>query len=294
MEPSEDIKISVIIPHYEDLAALRKCLDALDRQTLPRSHFEIVVADNASPCGLAAVDAAVAGRAKLVLQAVKGAGPARNAAVAAAKGSLLAFTDSDCVPDRDWLSKGLDAAQSVDIVGGRVEVIAPADGERNGAQAFESVFAFDNKHYVERKGFSVTANLFCSRALFEATGPFRVGMSEDLEWCHRARRAGFSIGYAADVKVSHPARKDWPQLLAKWRRIQSETYALQSPTLRNKGRWLARAWAMPVSIVAHAPKIWSSTALASSGERWRALACLIRLRMWRMADAHRLAFGLRR
>jgi glycosyltransferase involved in cell wall biosynthesis len=76
---------SVIVPHYNDLARLDQCLAALlDQRTAGR--FEIIVADNASPCGLAEVERVIAGRARLGCCAEKGAGPARNAGVAAANG----------------------------------------------------------------------------------------------------------------------------------------------------------------------------------------------------------------
>ncbi|MFW5899467.1 MAG: glycosyltransferase family 2 protein, partial [Jiangellaceae bacterium] len=87
-----------------------------------------------------------------------------------------------------------------DAVGGRVEVFHEDEGAgpstgprtvpRTGAQAFEAVFAFENRAYVERKGFSVTANLVTRRAVFEDVGPFRPGLSEDLDWCARARARG--------------------------------------------------------------------------------------------------------
>jgi glycosyltransferase involved in cell wall biosynthesis len=76
-------KVSVIIPHYRDLARLDKCLTALGRQTYPRDCIEIIVADNASPEGETAVAAAIAGRSRLVVVREKGAGLARNGGVAA-------------------------------------------------------------------------------------------------------------------------------------------------------------------------------------------------------------------
>ena len=83
--------VSVIVPHYQDLDGLALCLAALDAQTYPRDRFEIVIADNNSPCGLEAVEKVIAGRAKLVSVLEKGAGPARNGAVAASRGEVLAF-----------------------------------------------------------------------------------------------------------------------------------------------------------------------------------------------------------
>lgn len=279
------LRISVIVPHYHDLPSLDRCLTALAAQTFPTAEREIVVADNASPEGLAAVEAVVAGRARVVLATERGAGPARNAGVAASTAPLLAFTDADCVPEPGWLAAGLAALDHHALVGGKMYVI-PSSGPASGAEGFERVFAFQNERYVREVGFTVTANLFCPRAVFDRTGPFRVGVSEDIEWCHRARDAGFRIGYAADARVGHPPRPDWPSLLAKWRRLQAERYALVAGTARGRARYLAQAWLLPPSIAVDARKVLRSPALSGRQERTAALATLARLRLWRFLDAH--------
>ena len=180
-------RVTVVIPHYRDFTRLDLCLKALEGQTFPREQFEIVVADNASPSGEAALQAAVAGRARWVVVGERGAGPTRNGGVAAARGELLAFTDSDCIPEPQWLAEGIAALDRYDVVGGAMTVLA--DGPLTAAEAFERVFAFDNADYVLRKGFTVTANLFCPKAVFQAVGGFRVGVPEDKEWSHRATAA---------------------------------------------------------------------------------------------------------
>ncbi len=48
----ERLPVSVIMPHYNDLANLERCIAMLAAQTLPRSQYEIIVADNNSRCGL--------------------------------------------------------------------------------------------------------------------------------------------------------------------------------------------------------------------------------------------------
>src|SRR3954468_12291438 len=106
--------VSVIVPHYQDLAGLEICLAALAAQTYPADRFEIVLADNNSPVGLPAVEAGVRGRASVVLVTEKGAGPARNGAVAASKGEVLAFIDSDCVAEPGWLAAGVQALERFD------------------------------------------------------------------------------------------------------------------------------------------------------------------------------------
>ncbi|MFM9828074.1 MAG: glycosyltransferase family 2 protein [Sphingomonas sp.] len=288
---SVDAEISVIVPHYNDLRGLGRCLDRLAAQHRPVGGFEIVVADNDSPCGAAAVAAVIAGRARLVTATEQGAGPARNAGVAAAAGRIFAFTDSDCLPEPGWLMAGVEALGGADFVGGAMRVSVEHDGPLSGAEAFETVFAFDNRRYVEDKGFTVTANLFCSRTVFEATGPFKVGVSEDLEWCQRARRAGYRIGYAPGAVVAHPARADWAGLRKKWARLNAEAFALAASTPGGRLRWVLRSLALPVSILVHTPKILGNTGLRDTGARARAVGTLARLRLWRFGDALRLAMS---
>lgn len=283
-------RVSVVVPHYDDLARLDACLARLCAQTLAREDYEIVVADNASPAGREAIEAVIAGRARLVIAVEKGAGPARNAGVAGARAPLLAFTDSDCLPEAEWLAEGLAALERHDIVGGRVTVLVEGD-PMSGAEAFEAVFAFDNRAYIEKKGFSVTANLFCSRATFGAVGPFRSDVSEDVEWCRRAARKGFALGYAERAAVAHPARRDWAELMRKWRRTNAERYKLERARRLGMLRWLALTALLPASILAHAPRVLTHPALPDAKARARALGTLTRLRLWRVADSLRLMLG---
>ncbi len=51
-------------------------------------------------------------------------------------------------------------------------VLAPDPARPTPAEAFELVFAFDNESYVRKKGFTVSANLFCTRAVFDRVGGF--------------------------------------------------------------------------------------------------------------------------
>ena len=91
--PTETYEASVIVPHYNDLDNLRECLRLLRLQTLPASRFEVLVCDNNSACGLAAVEAACGGFGRVVHAPKQGAAEARNAGVEAARGEVLAFIE---------------------------------------------------------------------------------------------------------------------------------------------------------------------------------------------------------
>ena len=221
--PSEPM-VSVIVPHFHDLAGLELCLAALERQTYPRDRFEVIVADNNSPEGEAAVAAAIAGRAALVVVIERGAGPARNGGVGASRGEVLAFIDSDCVASEAWLQAGVAALSRFDFAGGRVRVSSLDPARKTATEAFETVFAFDIKSYIEKKGFAGSGNLFTPRAVFDTVGGFRVGVSEDIDWSHRAVAAGFRLGYAPEAMAWHPARRSWGDMRSKWRRVHSRPF----------------------------------------------------------------------
>jgi len=280
-------EVTIVVPHFRDFDRLDLCLDALSRQSFPADRVEIVVADNNSPEGPERLEQAIAGRARWVIALERGAGPARNAGAAAARGGILAFTDSDCVPDPEWLGAGLKVLERHGFVGGRMRVIA---GEpATAAEAFEKAFAFDNASYVLKKGFTVTANLFVRKADFERVGGFKTGVSEDLEWSHRAVAAGLSLGYAEQAVVAHPARRDWRELKTKWVRINRETWGLYRDRRGGTLRWLARTALLPLSAVAHTPKALTSPELKTWRERFLALGELYRLRLWRVWHSVALA-----
>ncbi len=282
-------KVSVIIPHYNDLANLCTCLSLLRTQTMAAESFEIVVADNNSPCGIAAVETACARLARVVPAPIQGAAEARNAAVRAARGDILAFIDSDCRPFPDWLQRGVEALQNADMVGGRVDVVADG-GKPNAVEAFELVFAFNLKRYIEKVGFSVTANMFVSRAIFEKVGGFRAGVSEDVDWGQRAVALGYRWRYAPDAAMAHPARRDWADLTRKWRRVIKETYATEREKPLGNLRWILRSWLVLLSPLIHVPTVLRSTKLKGFDLRLKVIVVLFRLRCWRFWKSYVVLF----
>lgn len=288
---SERPQVTVIVPHYNDLRRLDICLAALQAQSYPVELVRVIVADNGSPQGLKAVTDLVADRADVVLVEEKGAGPARNGAVALATSPILAFTDSDCVPEPQWLEAGIGALEKFDFVGGHVSLLVEDEARVTPTEAFERVFAFDFKAYIEKKGFTGSGNLFCAKSLFDTVGGFRAGISEDYEWSKRAQSFGFKLGYEPQAVVGHPARRTWDELVRKWKRVNAETYGLSRGTRWRKVRWLLRSLLVPPSAVAHTPKVLASTKLTGAGQRVGALGVLFAIRGWRFVDSLQLLFS---
>lgn len=276
------LQAAVIIPHFNDVARLIRCLDALGPQLRP--GIELLVADNGSTQPLEPLRQRFPGL-RIVTEARKGAANARNRGVAETSAPLLLFIDSDCLPAVDWIETGLATLErhGADLVGGRVEVFDETPPPRSGAEAFETVFAFDFRSYVEKKGFSGSGNLVTRREVFAATGPFIHGLSEDLDWCRRATALGYRLAYDDRLRVGHPSRGDWPALRRKWRRLTEESFGVNGTSPRQRLAWAGRALLMPVSILVHLPRLLRHPALRDGGERWRATITLARLRLARMS-----------
>lgn len=267
---------AVIIPHYNDVARLARCLQALTAQDL--SGAEVVVVDNGSSESLAGIEAAHPG-VRMVVEGQSGAAAARNRGVAETTAPWIAFLDADCVPAPDWMAQVRRVARPETVTGGRIDVFDETPPPRSGPEAFETVFAFDQRGYIGDKGFSVTANLVVPRAVFVRTGPLVPGLSEDMDWCRRATAAGARLIYDDALAVGHPARADWPSLEKKWRRLTAEMYATEGQGARLA--WALKALAMPASVAVHGPRLLRHPALAGT-ERGRGLATLARLRLARM------------
>jgi GT2 family glycosyltransferase len=282
-------EIAIIIPHYNDVARLGRGLAALMQNDL--KGCEILVVDNGSTDSLSEIEAAFPA-VRFVTETERGAAAARNRGVAETTAPLLMFIDADCVAAPDWVSVGRAVADKADLVGGRVEVFDETPPPRSGAEAFEAVFAFDFRHYIEVQGFSGTGNLITRREVFEDVGPFRGGVSEDTDWSFRATAKGYSLIYEDSLRVGHPSRQNWSALRGKWLRLTKEQFGLKVHGPKSRLLWVIKAFAMPASILAHLPKVLRSPALSGAGDRWRAALTLIRLRLLRMVWMLRQAAGL--
>lgn len=119
-------RISVIVPVYKVEAYLDKCISSITAQTY--ANLEIILVDDGSPDRSGAICeewAAKDNRIRVIHQENAGGGAARNAALDAAKGELIAFVDSDdyLAPDmfahlHELLSQGADIAECghIDVV----------------------------------------------------------------------------------------------------------------------------------------------------------------------------------
>lgn len=203
--------VTVVIPTHGRPAALDACLGALSAQSLGACLFDVVVVDDGGPAPLDCVIGRHRPALQMTLHRQRRSGPAaaRNTGAASARGTLLAFTDDDCLPGSGWLEAMVAAlARSPgSIIGGHT---INALGANPYAEASQSLLAYLYSEGRRRTGelpFVASNNLAVARSDFEALGGFddsfpRAG-GEDRDLCERGRALGRPLVYERAAVVRH-------------------------------------------------------------------------------------------
>jgi mycofactocin system glycosyltransferase len=205
--------VSVVIPVRDRARELERCLRSLQNLRYPAGRLEIVVVDDGSRDD--STEVARAHGAVVVDSGGSGWGPAaaRNRGVAAAKGEILAFVDSDCTVSPGWLEElaGEFDDPDVDAVGGRVEGLHVATA----LDRYEAQMSSLSLGKRERSGqggddtfYLPSCNLLVRRAALLRAGGFREGMhvGEDVDLTWRLRDRGGKIAYVPRGWVWHEHR----------------------------------------------------------------------------------------
>ena len=282
--------MSVIIPHFNMPDALARCLASVAAQAFD-GGVEIIVVDNGSRITPEAVLARYP-QVRYLVDPTPGPGPARNTGVAAARAPVLAFIDADCRAGDGWLHAAVSAVEAAGtrgVVGGDVCIDFADPAHLTPVEAYEAVFAYRQRLYIERQGFSGTGNLAMHRDVHAAVGPFAgIGVAEDRDWGRRATAAGYRPVYVPAMRIYHPARPDLASLKIKWQRHVAHDWAEHRAAGKPLLAWVAKALAMPVSVVVDAVRLLMSPRLAGLPNRVRGIAVLARVRLLRGAEMLRV------
>jgi glycosyltransferase involved in cell wall biosynthesis len=214
--------LSIVIPVRNGAGTLAAQLDALAAAEPPGVPFEVVVADNGSTDGTAAI--ARAYQTRLPIRVIdagreRGTNVARNEGVGASRGSWVLLCDADDEVDVGWLRVMCSSlAAGHELVGGVIDyerLNTPEVRAWRGAQRAGVLL------HLGFLPFSHTANIGFSRGLFDAIGGFDErfqNANDDVEFCWRAQLAGFVLHDEPSAIVHYRLR---PDLGALWRQFRN-------------------------------------------------------------------------
>lgn len=208
-----DPHISVVIPAYNASNIIGCVLKSLQVQTF--TDFEVIVVDDGSTDDTENI---VRGfkDVKFRRQDHKGPAAARNLGIKTATGDIIAFTDTDCAVDRNWLKNMAQCfTEDVSAIMGRVNIpestfvgdsISALGFPAGGSVGFENMWkVFDG--FTDHLS---TCNCAVKKSVFEKFGyfdeTFRKACNEDTELSYRLEKNNVKIKYCPDVVISHDAR----------------------------------------------------------------------------------------
>lgn len=196
------IRISVVIPTHNRRKTLESCLGALFTQNYPAKNFEILVCDDGSTDKtVTAVKSLMKVHSNLRYFRQKQSGPAaaRNLGITRTKGKIVAFTDDDCQPAKDWLTK-------IDQALARATRVLGVEGKTVSGKPTADPFTYQLSN--EEGGKFWTCNIAYQTTALRKIGGFDEKFrfhNEDIDLAYRIGKAG-KIIFDPRVLVIHPQK----------------------------------------------------------------------------------------
>ncbi len=199
--------ISVVVCTHNGEATIGTCLDAVCRLDYP--DFEVVVVDDGSTDRTAEIASGV--DVRLIRTENRGLSAARNTGIEASTGEIVAFTDDDAWPDRDWLGYLANAFACSDHVGFGGPNLPPDEAglvENAVAQApggpIHVLLSDGEAEHIPGCNMA-----FRREALMAVDGfdpQFRIA-GDDVDICWRLQDRGWTIGFNPAAVVLHRRRR---------------------------------------------------------------------------------------
>lgn len=201
---------SVIVPAYNAARTINKCLDALQRQSIPKENYEIIVVDDGSTD--TTPDLIRPYPVQYLRQANQGPATARNKGAQEANGEIILFTDSDCVPEQDWIEEMIKPFKNPEVVAvkGSYKTDQRTLTARFAQVEFEERFEMLKKiefiDMVDTYSAAYRKSVFFSLSGFDTSFP--VANNEDTELSYKMSQAGHKMVFNPNAVVYHLGHPD--------------------------------------------------------------------------------------
>ena len=217
--PATDIHtVSAIICTRNRAASLERTLQTTAKLDLAGLvAFELVVVDNGSSDATRSVVETFKADAPFPVRYVSelrpGLSAARNSGLTMAGGTLILFTDDDCLVPANWAQVAVDLLkrEPLQVIGGRVELHNPAHLQ----VSVRTSLVGETASPLSIFGFVLGANMTFGRAVLDKIGLFDVRLgagtplhaAEDTEFAYRALINGIPVRYDPAFVVRHDHRR---------------------------------------------------------------------------------------
>jgi len=198
------ISVSVVIPAYNSESTISKTLEACLNQSYSRNEYEVIVVDDGSTDKTPEIIKSYP--VKYLLQENSGPAKARNLGWKNAKGEIILFTDSDCVPEKDWINKLVALFEYDDIaaVGG---TYGNANPEYIVSLCIHHEILYRHSALPEYVKFLGSFNLGIRKKILEKLNGFdetyTIACGEDADLTYRISYEGYRMRFSRNNEVGH-------------------------------------------------------------------------------------------
>lgn len=198
--------ISVIIPSFNSEKTIEKTIQSILTQKT-KEKIELIIVDDAS------TDNTISEIKKfkniILIQQKKNSGPAkaRNLGAKKAKGEIIVFIDSDCVPEKNWLEEMVKPFENPEVVGVQG---AYKTKQKSVTAKFVQIEIEDRYDLMKKKDFidfigSYSAG-YRKKTFLEFKGfneSFPIASGEDPELSYRMEKKGLKLKFNPNAVVYH-------------------------------------------------------------------------------------------
>jgi len=219
LETKEIPFVSIVVCTYNRQKLLKDCLKSIFAIEYPKSLYEIIIVDGGSNDGTDELCKRFP-EIRFVKERKFGLAYARNKGAKLARGSIVVYTDDDCIVDKYWLKNlvlGFLYSTSIVGVGGPVCPAHP-DAIPRRILVKPALGLFDEGDSIKLVQGIITSNSAFKREVFttiqfdETLGTTRRGKlllcGEDVDFCQTITNSGYKLLYTPFAKVYHQVRKD--------------------------------------------------------------------------------------
>jgi cellulose synthase/poly-beta-1,6-N-acetylglucosamine synthase-like glycosyltransferase len=212
-----DPMVSIIIPVRNDAELLKNCLKSIAEIDYPKERLEVIIADGMSTDESAEVARAFG--ATVVENRKQTVSPGRNVAFEHSRGDIIAFTDADCIVDKNWIRNSIkyfDGTNNVVACVGGPNLTPPDENDfgravgfvfNQGLFAAGSIYARVLNTILEVKSIP-GCNAVYRREALQKVMPIDESLltCDDTELNQRILDNGYKLLYTPDVFVWHYRR----------------------------------------------------------------------------------------
>ena len=203
-QPVRQPMVSVVICAYNAERTMRPCLESLRKLDYP--NYEVIIVDDGSRDRTAEISMDFP-EFRLIRQPNKGLSTARNVGMQAARGEVIAYTDSDCVVDPHWLTLMMRSMTENNFDGCGGPNYAPhEDGWIEACCAASPGAPCHVLTADDRAEHLAGCNMVFTKAALEKVGGFDAQFTnagDDVDICWRLLDAGMTLGFCPAAFVWH-------------------------------------------------------------------------------------------